>query len=118
MDLSLLPYLHATHDDPNQMVRCADQISHEVRSYNRRPTGDFDICLECLQDQYRWMIPLTERYCDEGKLSIYYRKHLRFTSLAAFEAAYEADPSTDEAKPDLPVQYRFSHTYIFQLGWE
>lgn len=113
MDLSLLPHLHATHDDPNQMVRCADQISHEVRSYNRRPTGDFDICLECLQDQYRWMIPLTERYCDEGKLSIYYRKHLRFTNLAAFEAAYVEDPAAIMPMPELPTRYRFGHTFIY-----
>lgn len=114
-----LPWVHATtYHDPHQKVRCGDQVTYQMCSSNRRPRGNFDICLDYLQDQFQWMIPLTEKYCDEGLLSIYYRRHLRFMELAAFQAAYEDDPDAAMPMPELPTQYRFGHTYIFLVDEE
>ena len=116
MDLAkMLPHLYATHQDPSHKVRCGNQISHEVRTHNRRPSGEFDLCFELLDDRYRWIIPLAEKYCDQGLLSIYYRKDRRFTHLATFKMAFEADPETPDVVPPLPVEFRFGHTLAFLI---
>lgn len=110
-----VPWWEVTHQDPNQMVRCGNHVSHEVLTHNRRPKEHFDVCLEGLQDRYRWMIPLVEKYCDQGLVSIYYRKHLRFTQLSAFRAAYENDPDALKPTPELPEDYRFGHMTIYMI---
>lgn len=114
-----LPWVQATtYHDPHQKVRCGDQVTYQMCSSNRRPRGNFDICLNYLKDQFQWMVPFAEKYCDQGLLSIYYRRHLRFTELAAFQAAYEDDPDAAMPMPELPTQYRFGHTYIFLVDEE
>lgn len=112
----------ATYRDPSQQVRCGDTSSNEVYPLSHRPQGVFNLCLEELPEQYSWIAPLAERYCNEGKLPIYQRANRRFIDRDTFEALVAADPNADDGDPLPRGHFTFWHTYLFlELGadeWE